>query len=71
MLYLQPGFFCLGFVPVVDGDILPDVPRAMRMRGEYKKVPFMNGMTKDDGALYTVGCRCFYQFITKVEISDY
>jgi len=49
-----PGYFCLGFVPVVDGNTIKDEPIKMRRRGEFAKVKLMAGQTSDDGSLYTV-----------------
>ena len=54
----QPGYFCLGFAPVVDGldGFLPDIPLEMRKRGEFPDIPVMTGYLQEDGALYTLGC---------------
>ena len=48
----QPGHFCLGFAPVVDGldGFLPDVPLEMRKRGEFPDIPVMTGYLQEDGA---------------------
>ena len=56
-LFLQPGYFCLGFAPVVDGILLPDEPIALRRRGEFQKVKLMTGLLKDDGSFFTVQCK--------------
>ena len=56
VLFLQAGYFCLGFAPVVDGILLPDEPIALRRRGEFQKVKLMTGLLKDDGSFFTVQC---------------
>ena len=53
----QPGYFCQGFAPVVDGEIIPDEPIKLRRRGEFMKTKIMAGHCKDDGSLYTVACK--------------
>ena len=59
--FFQPGHFCLGFGPVVDGPtgFIPDIPLEMRKRGEFVDVPVMTGYLKDDGALYTLACKTY------------
>ena len=55
----QPGYFCLGFAPVVDGPdgLLPSDPWTLREQGKFKKLPLLSGITKDDGSLYTVSSK--------------
>ena len=57
--YFQPGYYCLGSAPVVDGDIIPDEPIAMRQRGEFQKLPMIAGQTSDDGSPYTIACMLY------------
>jgi len=48
-----PGFYCLGFSPVVDGDFIPKDPYEIREAGEAKKCPMISGQTTEDGSIYT------------------
>ncbi|CAD5118434.1 DgyrCDS7143 [Dimorphilus gyrociliatus] len=48
-----PGFYCLGFTPVVDGEFIPKDPYEIRESGEAKKCPMIVGQTTEDGSLYT------------------
>ncbi len=59
---LQPGHFCQGMAPVVDGEggFLPDTPQAIRASGEYAQIPVMNTINLDDGSLYTLFCEYTY-----------
>jgi carboxylesterase type B len=41
------------FIPVVDGDFLPDVPSKLFRQGRYAKVSMIAGWTQDDGTLFT------------------
>jgi len=50
----KPGYFCQGLAPVVDGTSIPDMPGNLRSRGEYARIPIINGQTSDDGSLYTI-----------------
>ena len=57
LLILQPGFFCLGFSPVVDGTLLTKHPEYLRQEGSFEPVPTIIGQTSDDGSYYTTPCR--------------
>ncbi len=45
----------LRFGPVVDGDMMPDQPRARYDRGDVAKVPYLLGSNTDEGTLFTQG----------------
>ena len=59
-LHQQPGFYCLGHAPVIDGpgNFLPDDPLRLREAGEYSQIPLMSGWNAEDGSLYVVACEC-------------
>jgi carboxylesterase type B len=40
------------FAPNVDGAVLPDTPENLLVQGRFNKVPFVVGMTKDEGAFF-------------------
>ncbi len=40
------------FVPTVDGDVLPGMPEDLLTQGQFAKVPFVVGQTKDEGAFF-------------------
>lgn len=44
-----------GFGPVVDGNVMPDQPRALFARGEYAKVPYILGSNADEGTIFFLG----------------
>ncbi len=44
-----------GFGPIVDGDFLPEQPRALYDRGDIAKVPYLLGSNSDEGTLFTAG----------------
>lgn len=39
----------IAFAPVVDGDLVPEQPRALFDRGEIARVPYLLGSTNDEG----------------------
>lgn len=41
--------------PVADGNFLRASPSELRMRGDFLKIPFIAGFTKNDGAAFTSG----------------
>ena len=44
----------LGFGPVVDGELIPDQPRALFDRGEIAHVPYLLGTNTDEGSAFTL-----------------
>lgn len=42
-------------VPRVDGDYLPDMPAKLVAEKRYHEVDLMTGVTKDEGALVSLG----------------
>merc|ERR1712088_719636 len=40
------------FAPSVDGTVLPDTPENLLVKGNFAKVPFIVGQTKDEGAFF-------------------
>merc|ERR1712001_590985 len=40
------------FAPSVDGTVLPDTPENTLVKGNFAKVPFIVGQTKDEGAFF-------------------
>ena len=54
--YEQPGTFCQGMAPVIDGPggFIPDHPIYLREQGLINKVPIMTGFNREDGSLYTL-----------------
>lgn len=42
-------------VPRVDGDYLPDLPAKLIAKKQYNEVDLMGGVTKDEGAMATLG----------------
>jgi len=51
-----PGYFCMGFAPVVDGEngFMPKEPQELRDEGSFAKVPLLAGQCNKDGSLYTI-----------------
>ncbi len=43
------------FQPIVDGDVLPDQPRALYDAGHVAKVPYILGSNADEGTLFHIG----------------
>jgi para-nitrobenzyl esterase len=43
------------FVPIVDGNVLPDQPRALFNSGNFAKVPYILGATADEGTFFFLG----------------
>jgi para-nitrobenzyl esterase len=43
------------FGPIVDGDYMPDQPRALYDKGDVSKVPYILGSNTDEGTLFTLG----------------
>ena len=53
----QPGHFCQGHAPVIDGPggFIPDYPYRLREEEEFAQdVQIMSGYNSEDGSLYTV-----------------
>ncbi|CAD5111483.1 DgyrCDS792 [Dimorphilus gyrociliatus] len=48
----KPGLWCVGFGPVIDGDILPRDPVDMIRDGDYKKCPLLSGIMSEDGVTF-------------------
>jgi para-nitrobenzyl esterase len=42
-----------GFGPIVDGEFMPEQPRALYDRGDIAKVPYILGSNTDEGTLFT------------------
>ena len=42
------------FVPVIDGDVIPDLPSKLFAAGKFSKIPFMAGTVLDEGACQTL-----------------
>ena len=51
---LQPGYYCMGMQPVVDGPggVLPDMPLALREAGQVNPANEMIGFTSDDASIF-------------------
>lgn len=47
-----PALFRFSFVPVVDGDVLPDTPEAMLNSGNFKDTQVMLGVNQDEGTYF-------------------
>lgn len=47
-----PSIFRFSFVPVVDGDVLPDSPQAMISSGSFKDAQIMLGFNQDEGTYF-------------------
>lgn len=43
----------VGWLPVVDGDVLPQTVQAALQKGEFNKVPVIEGTTRDEYSLFT------------------
>lgn len=58
-VYLQPGHFCQGHGPVIDGPggFLPDHPLTQRENGDFSQVPLMSGYNSEDGSIYVIWCQ--------------
>ena len=48
---------CQGFQPVVENELIPDVPILMRERGDFHKVHEMLGLTEEDGFGWGPSCK--------------
>lgn len=48
------ALFRFSFVPVVDGDILPDSPEAMLSSGNFKDTQILLGFNQDEGSYFLV-----------------
>lgn len=48
----SPAIFRFSFVPVVDGDVLPDSPQAMISSGSFKDAQIMLGFNQDEGTYF-------------------
>lgn len=46
------ALFRFSFVPVVDGDILPDTPEAMLNSGNFKDTQILLGVNRDEGSYF-------------------
>ena len=57
-LVMQPGHFCQGHAPVIDGpgNFLPSNPLEQRENGEFSRVPLMGGYNAEDGSVYVIAC---------------
>ena len=65
-LCVQPGHFCQGYAPIVDGPggFIPKQPLEMRRELPADQVvPSMGGICSDDGSLYA--------FICELQVSKY
>ena len=51
---VQVGYECYGFLPVLDGVVIPDWPENLRARGVYNQVPEIIGCTEDEGSLFVL-----------------
>lgn len=47
-----PALFRFSFVPVVDGDVLPDSPQAMISSGSFKDAQLLLGFNQDEGTYF-------------------
>ncbi|CAF94847.1 unnamed protein product, partial [Tetraodon nigroviridis] len=47
-----PALFRFSFVPVVDGDVLPDSPQAMISSGSFKNTQLLLGFNQDEGSYF-------------------
>ena len=54
---LQPGYYCLGFAPVIDGEFIPDYPGNIRKDGNHHQGPLIQGQCTDDGSPYSLSCK--------------
>ena len=59
--FFQPGYFCQGHGPVIDGPgrFLPNYPLVQRENGEFSQVPLMSGYNSEDGSLYVLACKYY------------
>lgn len=46
------ALFRFSFVPVVDGEVLPDTPEAMLNSGNYKDAQILLGVNQDEGSYF-------------------
>ena len=61
---------CLGFGPVVDGELVPDSPLELRSRGAFTKVPTMVGITEKDGSLGSLIGEIYTHYLQGPYIKD-
>ncbi|XP_054609115.1 acetylcholinesterase [Dunckerocampus dactyliophorus] len=47
-----PSIFRFSFVPVVDGDVVPDTPEAMLNSGNFKDTQVLLGVNQDEGTYF-------------------
>lgn len=47
-----PALFRFSFVPIVDGEILPDTPEAMLSSGNFKDTQILLGVNQDEGSYF-------------------
>lgn len=47
-----PSLFRFSFVPVVDGEVLPDTPEAMLNSGNFKDTQILLGVNQDEGSYF-------------------
>jgi carboxylesterase type B len=40
------------FLPVIDGDFIPDYPSRLLAQGRFYKVPYIGGHCTDDGSIF-------------------
>ncbi|MET0391100.1 MAG: carboxylesterase/lipase family protein [Polyangiales bacterium] len=57
LLAKTPAGSGAGFGPIVDGEFLPDQPRALYDRGETADVPYILGSNTDEGTLFTLAAQ--------------
>ena len=69
-VFFQPGYYCQGFAPVVDGDYIPTDPWAAREEGKSKKIPTMSGYCQEDGSPYTLICNYKFMFFNSCMKKD-
>lgn len=46
------ALFRFSFVPVVDGEVLPDAPEAMVNSGDFKDTQILLGVNQDEGSYF-------------------
>ena len=56
---IQPGYFCQGHAPVIDGEgnFMPEDPLTQRAKGEFSPVPLLSGWNSEDGSVYALACK--------------
>ena len=68
-MLFQPGHFCQGHAPVVDGPggFIPDYPHLLRESGDFdENINIMSGYNSEDGSLYTVFSMLLHTILSNV-----